>query len=354
MPTIIRFGVFELDLENQELRKAGLLIKLRPQAFKLLALLVTRADKLVSRDEIRQAIWDTETNVDFEQGVNRCIKEIRSGLSDDAKTPRYIKAVHRRGYTFIASIHGLRRPPVVKQEIQESQLTTHSHEASITTAAISPDGRYLAYSDDAEVYVKLIETGETHPLRTLQSCRVAGLSWFPDSTKLLASGEDWRGNALWVVSIFGGVLWKVTHNAGDVAAVLEGSRIAFIGGNGKEVWLMSGGGEDPHRIFVGEEGDKLGLVPISDGPKLLFSRLRVGAYQFEVRIECLDLDTGQVTAVLADPRLRGSCVSPGGRLIYALAETASRQSDVNLWEVQFDVKTGHVAGQPRRLTNWIG
>ena len=356
MPMVIRFGVFELDHENEELRKAGMLIKLRPQAFKLLALLATRAGKLVSRDEIRQGIWGSETSVDFEQGVNRCIKEIRAALSDDAETPRYIKTVQRRGYIFIAPVHGVRQPSETKQEIKEWQLTTHSHEASVTSAAISPDGRYLAYSDDAEVYVKLIETGETHALRALQRCRVAGLSWFPDSTKLLASGEDWQGNVsgLWAVSIFGGVLWTVTHNAGDVAAVLEGSHVAFIGGHGKEVWLMRAGGEDPHPVFVGEEGDKLGLVPISDGPKLFFSKLRVGAYQFEVGIECLDLASGQVTTVLSDPRLRGSSVSPDGRLIYALAETASRQSDVNLWEIRFDVQTGQVAGQPRRLTNWIG
>src|SRR5438552_6256220 len=108
MPMVIRFGVFELDHENEELRKAGMLIKLRPQAFKLLALLATRAGKLVSRDEIRQGIWGSETSVDFEQGVNRCIKEIRAALSDDAETPRYIKTVQRRGYIFIAPVHGVR------------------------------------------------------------------------------------------------------------------------------------------------------------------------------------------------------------------------------------------------------
>ena len=138
MQAPIRFGVFELDLDRIELRKAGTLLRMRPQALKLLALLTAYAGELVTREKIRAELWDSETTVDFEQGINRCIREIRSALDDDADTPRYIKTVHRRGYIFIAPVHGITRPPELKHEIKQSQLTTHSHEASITALRFLP------------------------------------------------------------------------------------------------------------------------------------------------------------------------------------------------------------------------
>ena len=98
MQAPIRFGVFELDLDRIELRKAGTLLRMRPQPLKLLALLAAYAGELVTREKIRQELWSAETNADFEQGVNRCIKEVRSALDHDAESPRYIKTVHRRGY----------------------------------------------------------------------------------------------------------------------------------------------------------------------------------------------------------------------------------------------------------------
>ena len=78
MQAPIRFGVFELDLDRIELRKAGTLLRMRPQALKLLALLTAYAGELVTREKIRAELWDSETTVDFEQGINRCIREIRS------------------------------------------------------------------------------------------------------------------------------------------------------------------------------------------------------------------------------------------------------------------------------------
>src|SRR3989442_6719119 len=105
MQTPIHFGPFALNLETEELRKAGSLIRLRPQAFKLLALLASRPGNLVSREDIRQEIWPDGTRVQFELGINRCIKEIRAALGEDREKPRYIDTVHQRGYRFIAPLY---------------------------------------------------------------------------------------------------------------------------------------------------------------------------------------------------------------------------------------------------------
>jgi DNA-binding winged helix-turn-helix (wHTH) protein len=101
---MLRFGAFELDEEAGQLRRDGVPLKLPPQPFRLLALLASRPGELVSRDEIRQQLWGDDTYVDFDQGVNFCIKQVRSVLRDDADRPLYVETVPRRGYRFIAPI----------------------------------------------------------------------------------------------------------------------------------------------------------------------------------------------------------------------------------------------------------
>lgn len=102
-----RFGIFDFDVAALELRKKGHVVKVRPQALKLLALILARPGDLVSRDEIRQALWGGDTFVDFDQGVNHCIKQLRFALGDDAESPRYVETLPRRGYRFIAPVEAV-------------------------------------------------------------------------------------------------------------------------------------------------------------------------------------------------------------------------------------------------------
>ena len=99
-----RFGVFEFDGRTRELRKAGRLIAIRPQPLKLLALLLARPNELVTREELQRALWGDDTFVDFEQGVNHAVRELRAALGDVAESPRFIETLPRRGYRFIAPV----------------------------------------------------------------------------------------------------------------------------------------------------------------------------------------------------------------------------------------------------------
>jgi DNA-binding winged helix-turn-helix (wHTH) protein len=352
---VYRFESFTVAAEGRLVQKAGRVVRVRPQVFDLLLILLRNAGRTVPKAELLREIW-RGTSV-TEGSLTQLVRELRETLEDQAASPRYISTQSKHGYSFIAPLQQGRPRPETNLEKKHWQLTTHSPEASIVAAAISPDGRHLAYADGAGVYLKLIESGETQPLRSLRDWQVAGLAWFPDSTRLLVSGragQEENAPQIRAVSIvMDAVSWSIAHYAGDVATVVEGSRIALISGNGQEVWLMKPD-EDPHRVFAGEDGDKLANVAVLPGERLLFSRLRIGEYEFEVRLECLNLDTGRVTTVLSDPRLRGYCISRDGRLIYALADAAPRQSDVNLWEARLDVSTGDVLGRPRQLTNWSG
>jgi DNA-binding winged helix-turn-helix (wHTH) protein len=100
----MRFGVFELDFEAQVLRKSGRIVRLQPQPFKLLTLLAQEAPRLVTREEIRAALWKDDTFVDFDQGVNFAVRQVRDALGDDAESPRYVETVHKRGYRFLVPV----------------------------------------------------------------------------------------------------------------------------------------------------------------------------------------------------------------------------------------------------------
>src|SRR5580692_2048956 len=98
----VRFGPFELDARAGYLRKGKTQLHLQPQPFKLLALLVGRPGQLVTRQEIQHQLWDHDTFVDFEQGLNVCIRQTRTALNDTPSAPRFVETVPRRGYRFIA------------------------------------------------------------------------------------------------------------------------------------------------------------------------------------------------------------------------------------------------------------
>lgn len=99
-----RFGPFELDTEAEQLSKNGRMVRLQPKPFKLLCLLAGQAGKLVTREEIQAALWNQDTFVDFEQGVNFAIKQVRDALSEDADRPMFIQTVPKRGYRFVAPV----------------------------------------------------------------------------------------------------------------------------------------------------------------------------------------------------------------------------------------------------------
>jgi DNA-binding winged helix-turn-helix (wHTH) protein len=101
---VVRFGLFELDLDAGELRREGRRVKLAPQPYALLCLLVSRAGCLVTREEITRALWKGETFVDFDQSVNFVVKQVRQALGDDADRPLYVETMPKRGYRFIAPV----------------------------------------------------------------------------------------------------------------------------------------------------------------------------------------------------------------------------------------------------------
>jgi len=99
-----RFGVFEADAATGELRKQGLRVKVNVQPFQVLLLLLARPGEVLTRDEIARELWPDGTFVDYEHGVNSAVNRIREALGDNARNPRFIETLARRGYRFVAPV----------------------------------------------------------------------------------------------------------------------------------------------------------------------------------------------------------------------------------------------------------
>src|SRR5437762_2780622 len=101
---IARFGVFELDLNTGELRKGGVKLRLQGQPVQVLTLLLERAGDVVTREELREKLWASDTFVDFDHSLNTAINKVREALGDSASSPRYVETLARKGYRFIAPL----------------------------------------------------------------------------------------------------------------------------------------------------------------------------------------------------------------------------------------------------------
>src|SRR5439155_22585432 len=116
-----RFGDFEFDPTSGELRRDGLKVRLQEQPFQILTLLLKRPGEVVTREEVRQALWPGDTFVDFDVGLNSAVKRLRDALGDSADSPRFVETLPRRGYRFIAALEA---PPGLPPATLEAPLRT--------------------------------------------------------------------------------------------------------------------------------------------------------------------------------------------------------------------------------------
>jgi eukaryotic-like serine/threonine-protein kinase len=99
-----RFGLFEVDPADGSLLRQGKQVKLQEQPFQLLVALLARHGEVVSREEIRQRLWPSDTFVDFDKSLGVAVTKLRDALGDAASNPRFIETLPRRGYRFVAPV----------------------------------------------------------------------------------------------------------------------------------------------------------------------------------------------------------------------------------------------------------
>lgn len=378
---VIRLREFEVDLRSGELRKNGLKLKLTVQPFQVLAMLLERPGELVTREEIRGRLWPVDTFVDFDHSLNTAINKIREALDDSAESPRFVETLPRRGYRFIGPVEAIglvraapspvpaeahvndnegtpartakplrrkrwtlavgsalailavallgrygRQRLAPSPELAEQRLTTNSAEIPVWASAISPDGRYLAYSDALGIHLRVIETAETHNLPTPSDSQINKLAWFPSGDRLLASGEAGqpRSASLWSISVLGGAPQKLQDGGADGNVFEDGSGIVFVRGHGKEIWQMGPTGEDARKLITASEGERFATPTVVQG-RLWYSKLHASEAPWgglECEIESRGLKGGPSTDLLPKLRAVSWALLPNGRLIFSRSKRA--------------------------------
>lgn len=239
------------------------------------------------------------------------------------------------------------------------RLTSNSTQSPVSAAAISPDGKYLAYSDKTGTYLRLMSTGEVHPLLSKVN-EVRSLSWYPDSTQLLAA---WSTSAtarigLWTLSILGGTPRQLSDEGWSASVSPDGSLVTFLkstefGETGQEIWVMRADGSEQRKIVSPSEPGTVFASPSwsPDGHWIAYIKFRYGAYTNEAWIELVSLERGTRSVVLANLRLNwGLQWLADGRLLYSLDEPPPSQNSSNFWAQGLDLHTHQLIGIASRIT----
>ncbi len=253
--------------------------------------------------------------------------------------------------------HWFRSQPVASSRI-EHQLTHAASENRLLGAAISPDGKHLAFTDTKGLHLSVIETGEVHDIALPDEIRTHlwDVNWFPDGERLLlsAEAEEDGSRTIWMMSIFGGNPRKLRTHSDGATVSADGSAIALIGELGHELWFMGPNGENPQKILASEKDRYLAAAWSPKSERLAYIRVGEGG---SATIETMQRTGGTPSTVLSDPNLQAVDLPPmcwlrDGRLIFELNDPLSDTS--NLWEISVDPHSGQPSGKPSRITNWEG
>jgi Tol biopolymer transport system component/DNA-binding winged helix-turn-helix (wHTH) protein len=386
--------------------------------------LLERAGDAVTREELRQRVWASDTFVDFEHGLNTAIKELRAVLNDSATQPKYVETLPKLGYRIIVAVKAetaadqaanplvlmevagsaleevrganhqstqhpelaqgvislqipiskqrkkwlyaaiativvaalgagtwLRKhTPVDTRTSHQKQLTAQTDENPVLSAAISRDGRFVAYSLKEAIYLQEIGKGETHKLPETAGFSVA--DWFPDSTHILANNEQ----GLWKISLIAGEKEKVASNVFSAAISPDGSQILFRREfPTRTLWIMSASGRGPKQILNLPANEGIGSGAWSpDGKRVAFVHRSA---QWKFFLDVFEVETGSWKAgVLEDDSLRAAVGSQmvwllGGKLVLSLKSMEDNSPNrSNLAWIPVD-EGGMPTGKPVRITS---
>jgi DNA-binding winged helix-turn-helix (wHTH) protein len=379
--------------------------RLEPKVMQVLVCLAAQAGQVVPKDRLMRTVWpDTFVGDDV---LTRCISELRRVFGDDVKEPRFIQTIPKSGYRLIAGVSSnaeqdVAAPgsdaaresvPAVAQATRHklafilagvvlltgiavggwwiastrrgsgapprqptlTELTANRPDLPVTSARISPDGKYLAYADPTGIQVRVIDTGETQRIADTRGMEV--YAWSGDGTKIrtavcetatctgwdlwLVGGTRRRSGAVWPVT--DAMIWPWTD---AVSSTADGARLLRITGSARDLSVDLLDGSAPrHLVDLGPNGS---ATWSADGERVLFTWGPALS-----AVESIPLARGSSSVVFKAPgghRIADTGLQlRDGRLLTVLSDTETNAFGV--WEVLID-GSGVARGTPRRLTEW--
>ena len=291
---ILRFSIFEVNLQTGELRRKGQKVKLQDQPFQVLAALMERPGEVVTREELRSKLWPADTFVDFDHSLNAAIKRLRDALGESAEKPIFIETMARRGYRFIGNVEVPAAPsrPTLWQWLftwksavlgaivacalalsfvyysrssssKARRPATAPEVISVVTnvgekytPSLSPDGQHLAFAWNGgsgpafSIYVKLVGTEDLLRLTKRESSIDFNPVWSPDGRYIafcrILEGET----GIYIIPALGGTerrvretLWQerksgeILWSAGRLSWSPDGKLLAFSDGTSRSEFL---------------------------------------------------------------------------------------------------------------------
>jgi DNA-binding winged helix-turn-helix (wHTH) protein len=204
---VVTFAEFQADLRARELRWLGAKVKLPDQSFQVLAMLLERPGKLVTREELHTQLWPADTFIDFDHGLNNAVNRLREALGDSADNPRFVETLPRRGYRFIGTTNGaIYAPGVSDAQSVPAEVLTQKEKGSkrwmmwtllplliLSLAAIiglwptsAPSSRSFVLPPEGTTFDLIGDGG-------------GAIALSPDGAKIAFVADDSRGNAqIWV------------------------------------------------------------------------------------------------------------------------------------------------------------
>lgn len=313
---VYRFGVFEVDLAKRELLRRGAPVRLQDQPFRVLCLLLQKPGEVVTREDLREALWPSDTYVDFEGGLNAALKRLRFALGDSARNPTFIVTLPKLGYRFVAPVAvadpdvAAAEPPArlpIPETIAQAKPGRRGRLLAIPCAAILlqqavywlfplPPPRMISRTrltevgnaepgpiatDGTRIFFCARRGARTYPVESsirgggarevkapFENSTIFDVS--PDGTNFLLGSSDRYGDArkLWVWPLRGGVPRRFGNVVcGEAVWSPDGHTVAYTA-NGTALYAANSDGSAP-RVLADRRAYH--IVWAADGRKIRFS-----------------------------------------------------------------------------------
>jgi Tol biopolymer transport system component/DNA-binding winged helix-turn-helix (wHTH) protein len=363
---VLRFGVFQADLQTGELHKHGVKVPLQGQPFQVCAILLSRAGELVSREELRQKVWPEDTFVDFDQALNTSITKIRAALGDDADNPRFVETLPRRGYRFIAAVEGPNPNSSSFAAItQQSRVSKFATQGTLIAVGIAFLGLLSAFT-----IPKFFRNRALPP--AIEVLPLAGLSGIESQPAFSLDGNhvafvlhSKNASGIFTTMVGGEKSFQLTQNSGDCCPTWspDGRQIAFsrMSDGGADIYIVPATGGTEHRLFSWpSDGRQISAIPwrvnarsldwSPDGNDLAFSNtLPDKTHAWIALLSLRDSSIRRLTSPTSQNLDYGPSFSPDGSKIAFISGIAA-----GVVEDIYVIPTA--GGSPRRLTfdnTWI-